>query len=464
MRGSLKKVVKNLRCSSIVLGVTNVGVMALGGTLIAFSPRMYCSGHQLIPFCAIMATAGVRILAMVRCAIHQQAAAIAILGSSPHDPVASNDLSRLQRRLRYKRWLCWTRLASAVTVMQFLLAVWLLFMVVKMSNGCIIGLLTSNQLWKQNLLIVFLIVVCFVAILQCFSSADILKWRSFYETQDHAWKAHYEEVFDHGIREAFCCLGRAKYLGIMENDEVYSVAQLLGDLVTYRASGAGHLELLAGLALLQRHNQYPKLDECSVDAPDDEIQEATSFHPFAEATYTGPLLDVGRNPILFPCTWLYRQGILTAWCRNRRPVLQGDNWWRGHAAAFIKYANIPPESLRRGRVNQGKCQAAYFVVVLHHIRSVVIAIRGTETPEDLITDGLCRETSLTMEDLDGLINGTLVDPMMRQSVLLSSPHYGHSGIVEAARELYKQIAGSNSGPLSCLTRDSSPCSRIKIKK
>jgi len=35
--------------------------------------------------------------------------------------------------------------------------------------------------------------------------------------------------------------------------------------------------------------------------------------------------------------------------------------------------------------------------------------------------------------------------MMRQSVLLSSPHYGHSGIVEAARELYKQIAGSNSG-------------------
>lgn len=52
---------------------------------------------------------------------------------------------------------------------------------------------------------------------------------------------------------------------------------------------------------------------------------------------------------------------------------------------------------------QGKCQAAYFIVVLHDIRSVVIAVRGTETPEDLITDGLCRETFLTMEDLDGLI-------------------------------------------------------------
>lgn len=34
---------------------------------------------------------------------------------------------------------------------------------------------------------------------------------------------------------------------MLEEDEVYSVAQLLGDLVAYRASGTGHLELLAGL-------------------------------------------------------------------------------------------------------------------------------------------------------------------------------------------------------------------------
>ena len=42
-------------------------------------------------------------------------------------------------------------------------------------------------------------------------------------------------------------------------------------------------------------------------------------------------------------------------------------------------------------------------MVLHHLRSVVIAVRGTETPEDLITDGLCGECSLSVEDLDGLI-------------------------------------------------------------
>ncbi|XP_058093981.1 uncharacterized protein LOC131240008 isoform X5 [Magnolia sinica] len=155
----------------------------------------------------------------------------------------------------------------------------------------------------------------------------------------------------------------------------------------------------------------------------------------------GPLLDVGRNPILFPCAWLWRQGVLTPWSRNRRPILEGDNWWRGHAAAFLKYVNLSPEALRRGRVYQAKREAAYFVVVLHHLRTVVIAVRGTETPEDLITDGLCRECPLLTEDVDGLINSEHISSDVRQSVLSSFPHYGHSGIVEAARELFVQIDG-----------------------
>lgn len=52
---------------------------------------------------------------------------------------------------------------------------------------------------------------------------------------------------------------------------------------------------------------------------------------------------------------------------------------------------------------QSKREAAYFVVVLHDKKIVLIGVRGTETPEDLITDGLCRECAFTMEDLDGLV-------------------------------------------------------------
>ncbi|XP_010475297.1 PREDICTED: sn1-specific diacylglycerol lipase beta isoform X2 [Camelina sativa] len=250
-------------------------------------------------------------------------------------------------------------------------------------------------------------------------------------------------------------------MGVIEEDEVCSVARLLGDLVSYRASGTGHLEFLAGLALLQHNSQYPESYEDCMEAPAFHLQEAAMLHKFAEAAYTGPLLDVGRNPALFLCTWICRQGILTPWSRKWRPKLDGDNWWRGHAAAFLKFINFPAHVLRRGRICREKCKATYFVVVLHYLRCVVIAVRGTETAEDLITDGLGRACSLTAEDLDGLPNHIHgMDP--------SRKHYGHSGIVEASRDLFMQVEGDpgesgSIGFLSSLIGDGCECDGYSIR-
>lgn len=36
----------------------------------------------------------------------------------------------------------------------------------------------------------------------------------------------------------------------------------------------------------------------------------------------------------------------------RRPLLEGDNWWRGHAAAFLRYCKLSSNDLRQGRVSQ----------------------------------------------------------------------------------------------------------------
>lgn len=47
------------------------------------------------------------------------------------------------------------------------------------------------------------------------------------------------------------------------------------------------------------------------------LQEAAFLQPFAVAAYTGPVLDMGRNPFLFCCTWTYRQGVLTPWHKSR---------------------------------------------------------------------------------------------------------------------------------------------------
>ncbi|KAL5542953.1 hypothetical protein UlMin_010663 [Ulmus minor] len=436
---------KRLRWATVVLAVDNAVVVLLGGFLV-FLAYPSCDRQILIPFLAVSLISGVRLAAMVRTGIAQEATATTIL-ESPADGSAVT-VNRHERRMRYKAWLWWTRFALVITVLQFVGATYLVFVLAHYvhhygkTSDCILGFVADGSQWKHVLLVIFVIMVCSATLLHCFMGSDVLKWRSFYATKDDAWKAHYREVFDHGIREALCCLGRVKYLSVLEEDEVFSVARLLGDLVAYRASGTGHLELLAGLALLQKQNQSQSSFEGCVEAPEEQIQEALALHKFAEAAYTGPLLDFGRNPFLFPCVWLYRQGVLTPWMRNRQPILDGDNWWRGHATAFLKYVKLPPEVLRQGSVNQVRCKAAYFVLVLHHLRSIVIAVRGTETPEDLLTDGLCRECTLSAKDLDGLIKSSHIQADLKQKMVSYFPHYGHSGIVEAARNLFKQVEGN----------------------
>lgn len=364
-----------------------------------------------------------------------------------------------------------------ITVLQFVLAIYLMCIILRdvlaggSSTQCFSGQNQKSD-GRRILLIAFLVTMWVATIVQCATGSDVLRWRSFYASHDFAWRAHYREVFDHGIREVLCCLGRVKYSSVLEDDDICIVAKLLGDLMAYRASGTGHLELVAGLSLLQKSKSSTIISKELVEAPQNLIQEALLFHPFAEAAYTGPLLDFGRNPLMFPCVWLNRQGVLTPWTRARRPVLEGDNWWRGHAAAFLKYANVAPEVLRKGRVNQTKRETAYFVVVLHYLSTVVIAVRGTETPEDVITDGLCKECSLNIDDLDGLINSDHLSPQVKNAVL-SSPHYGHAGIVESARELYTELEGHpihedksgtmKTGFLSSLLGDGCECHGYNIQ-
>ncbi|XP_065867609.1 uncharacterized protein [Euphorbia lathyris] len=440
---------KSLRIVSVILGSFNFIMFILGCFLMVIvSPS--CHHQKLkIPLMAVSLAAGFRIFVMVLSAIAQAAIAKTIQDSLSQDSVMDSVI-RLERRMRYKTWLGWSRFSIVITLLQIIGAIYLFSSVADFithdgkSSHCLLGMASNGHYWKQILLVIFVVMACSVPLIQCFAGSEVLRWRSFYSTQDDVWKAHYNEVFDHGIREVLCCLGRIEYLHASEEDEVCSVAQLLGDLVAYRASGTGHLELLAGLALLQRHSSFPNSYEGAVEAPKELIQDALDFHKFAEAAYTGPLLDFGRHSVFFPCSWIHRQGILTPWARSRRPRLTGDNWWRGHAAAFLKCVDLPPEALRRGRVCQEKCEAAYFIVVLHHIKSVVIAVRGTETPEDLITDGLGRECPLSEEDLDGLINSN-IDPNVKKRVEMSFPHYGHMGVVEAARDLYRQIEGNSDG-------------------
>ncbi|CAN1247844.1 hypothetical protein LINPERPRIM_LOCUS6513 [Linum perenne] len=436
---------EKLRRTTIFLGLSNLTLIFVGGLMVAIVFQHCDRNEVLIPIYLVSLASISKIFTMVFTAIAQEATAKIIMESRTD----IDSVNRVQKRVRYKRWLWWSRLAMVVTVLQLLSAFFLLFNTMhyishnQPTTQCVLG--TSDKIksrWEENLLITFTIIGICVPIVQLLVGPDVLRWRSFYETQDEVWEAHYKEVFDYGIREALCCLGRFKYLSVYEEDEIHSVAKLLGNLVAYRASGTGHLELLAGFIFL------------------------VNFHIFY-----GPLLDFGRNAILFPCTWLYRQGIFTPWTRNRWPILDGDNWWRGHAAAFVKYVNLPPHALRRGRVCQEKCEAAYFILVVQESKTVVVAVRGTETPEDLITDGLGRVCPLSRADLEGLLNGNYIPHEIKQNVELSFPHYAHLGIVEATRDLYMQVEGNlmhqnkskSSGFLSSLLGEGCECEGYTLR-
>ncbi|KAK1295543.1 hypothetical protein QJS10_CPA16g00174 [Acorus calamus] len=238
---------KSLRWVVFFLGVSNVGVLFLGGFLVV-SVFSGCGDAKKLPFMAVAAVAAVRVMTMVGAGVAQKATATTIVAELQQQPLEGSVVDEVVRHERRDR--------------------------------------TQKTGWKQHLVISFLVIVWLLVIVQGFTGSDILKWRSFYATHDTAWKAHYREIFDHGIREALCCMGRVKYLSVLEEDEVYSVARLLGDLVAYRASGTGHLELLAGLALLQRHSQCPDSHSELMEAPEAQLQEAAAFHQFAEAAYT----------------------------------------------------------------------------------------------------------------------------------------------------------------------------------
>lgn len=367
--------------------------------------------------------------------------------------------------MRYVHWLWWGRLGGIVSLLQLIGAAYLTFFIVKNasygSNNCY----TAGDLgqWHRHFFLALALVAWLLTIMQCCSGSNVLAWGSLYARHSEAWRAYYHEMFDYGIREALCCLGRARYINPLDEDDVDSVAAVLGDLVSYRAAGASHLEFLAGLALLQLQRPCQSLADQFPPAPESLIREATILHQYAVAAYTGPLLDVGRNPLIFPCVWLYRQGVLTPWNRNRRPLLEGDNWWRGHAAAFLRHLKLPPEALRQGRVYQAKRECAYFVTVVHRLQCVIVAVRGTETPEDLLTDGLGRECMLMESDLHGLLQSENISESLKQHLQSTEPHFGHKGITEAARELVLQLdniseheiesgsSGSNKNGLSMST-------------
>ncbi|KAF2546236.1 hypothetical protein F2Q70_00019485 [Brassica cretica] len=137
------------------------------------------------------------------------------------------------------------------------------------------------------------------------------------------------------------------------------------------------------------------------------------------------------------------------------PCMPNDYLWEG--------LNCSYDSLTPPRITSLNLSSSELTGQLSPSFSNLTMIQelGTETAEDLITDGLGRACSLTPEDMDRLANRIRVMDSSRT-------HYGHSGIVEAARDLFTQIEGDpgesgSTGFLSSLIGDGGECAGYSIR-
>jgi hypothetical protein len=181
-----------------------------------------------------------------------------------------------QRWFRLWRW--WNRFGTLVLIFQVAAACRMVGSNDKVQHG-------SIEKWLQILLTILPVASLAVVVLGWFTGSEVMSWRSLYTSSD-AWKAHYSEAFRSYIRQALCCMGRYHYLVKEQDGEVYSVASLLGELVSYRAEGCSHLEALAGVSLLLRNNERSDVSETQEPVPELVLREASILHQYSVAAYT----------------------------------------------------------------------------------------------------------------------------------------------------------------------------------
>eukprot|EP00898_Chlorokybus_atmophyticus_P002191 jgi/Chlat1/2973/Chrsp2S04701 len=324
------------------------------------------------------------------------------------------------------------------------------------------GLSTSSHL--KSIFLTFTALAWALRVVRAAGGSRVLSWRALLSTlssssrpnNSHnninpvdAWRAHYRWTWDAELRELLFVLGRPRFLligiGVWGGgDEVHDIAAMLADFMAAQSTeqpvdlltGVARLHQLGASARSRRLALANMRESTPPTPPRADIREAAALCRFANAAYTGPLTDVGRYPLCFIPAWMHRQQVWAPWRVATRPKLEGDNSWRGHAAAFLTHAGIPGTALLKARVAQPRGEAVYFVCGLPAARAVVVSIRGTGSIEDCLSDALATESPLRADDLAGIHGDDVGDSSKGRG----EEYYAHAG-VDTGRGYLSQLLG-----------------------
>ncbi|XP_015281684.1 PREDICTED: sn1-specific diacylglycerol lipase beta [Gekko japonicus] len=229
-------------------------------------------------------------------------------------------------------------------------------------------------------------------------------------------------VWEKRIRLLCCC--------IVQNDDhrvaFTSIAEFFRDY--FSDTDLVPSDVAAGLTLL--HQEQDKVENCPkepeevliqsplspvADDLDAEIENAAHYMKFAAATYGWPYY-IMTNPFTGPCK--LRSGC----CRNS-PVeadIVGSDHLNLHFGSILQITGLQYRDFIHVSFHNRIFEIPFFVALDHKKEAIVVAVRGTLSFEDILTDLSADCETITLEDI--LENGLV-----------------HKGITQAANYIYRRL-------------------------
>jgi sn1-specific diacylglycerol lipase len=152
------------------------------------------------------------------------------------------------------------------------------------------------------------------------------------------------------------------------------------------------------------------------------IAEGAHFIRYARAMYTYKM-DFLEMPI--KAAFVFGFSAVKSLCKEKNDNVKSDNMCGSHEASLEWWTGLDRDQIPHANFSEGIGVVPYCIAIDHEWKAVVIAIRGTQALEDLITDMTLRPVSMeecaTRCGFDG------------------RDCYAHAGMLESSEWIYSQL-------------------------
>lgn len=152
------------------------------------------------------------------------------------------------------------------------------------------------------------------------------------------------------------------------------------------------------------------------------IAQGAHYMRYARAMYTYKM-DFIENPLKAPC--VFGLSLIRSLFSKHNYCVEGDNWFGAHEASLQEWTGLERAQLAHANFSEGIGKIPYCIVIDHDWKAVVLAIRGTEALEDVVTDLTLRPASMEASGEQCGFDGT--------------DAYAHAGMLKSSEWIYTEL-------------------------